>query len=88
MTCETQQQRDAIIATAKELKNAGEKFKSIYIKKDVHPAVRKEIGRLRKREKDEKAKSENAAVTIAYDPKNRVLLRNYIAIDRFSPKFF
>ena len=44
---ESPQHRDSIIEKAKNLKNAGESFSRIYIKKDIHPVVRKEIGRLR-----------------------------------------
>ena len=88
VTCNSQQQRDKIIATAKELKSAGENFKNIYIKKDIHPAIRKELGRLRKRAYDEKNKPDNSDATIEYDPKNRVVTRNGLVIDRFYPKFF
>ena len=88
VTVELPQQRDTIIEKAKNLKNAGESYSRIYIKKDIHPVVRKEIGRLRKRERDEKNKPENTSVNISYDGKNRVLLRDGIIIDRFTPKFF
>ena len=86
--CDSKPQRDAIIAKAKELNNAGPSYSRVYIKKDIHPVVRKEIGRLRKRVKDEKAKSENEAANIVYDAKNRTVTRNGIIIDRFTPKFF
>ena len=65
------------------------KILRIYIlKKDIHPAIRKELGRLRKRAYDEKNKPDNSDATIVYDPKNRVVTRNGIVIDRFYPKFF
>ena len=86
--CDTQQQRDAIITTAKELMNAGNLYSRVYIKKDIHPVVRKEIGRLRKKAKDEKAKAENVGATIVFDAKNRTVTRNGVIIDRFTPKFF
>ena len=88
VTVDTPQQREAIITTAKELKNAGAAFSRVYIKKDTHPVVRKEIGRLRQREKDEKNKSENSGVDIKYDAKNRILTRDGVIIDRSTPKFF
>ena len=88
ITVELPQQRDIVIEKAKNLKNAGESYSRIYIKKDIHPTVRKEIGRLKKREREEKNKAENAGVNISYDPKNRVLLRDGNIIDRFTPKFF
>ena len=86
--CNSQQQRGKIIQTASELKRAGETYTRIYIKKDIHPTVRKEIGRLRKRAKEEEEKSANTGTIIAYDPKNRVVTRDGVVIDRFSPKFF
>ena len=88
MTCSTQKQRDAIVATAKELNNAGETYSRIYIKKDIHPAVRKELGRLRKVAKDENEKAENSGCTIVFDHKNRVVTRDNVVIDRFMPKYF
>ena len=88
VTLNNQQQRDAVIGVAKNLKNAGATYSQVYIKKDIHPVVRKEIGRLIKREKEEREKAENVTANIEYDRKNRVLLRNGIVIDRFTPKFF
>ena len=86
--CDTQKSRDAIVATAKELKNAGAAYSRIYIKKDQHPVVRKEVGRLRKKAKDEMSKAENTGANILYDAKNRVVTRDGVIIDRFTPKFF
>ena len=63
-------------------------YSRVYIKKDTHPVVRKEIGRLRQKERDEKNKAENTNVEIKYDAKNRVLTRDGIIIDRFTPTFF
>ena len=54
----------------------------------THPAVRKEVGRLRQREREEKTKPQNNGVQIVYDAKRRVLLRGDTVIDRFTPKFF
>ena len=88
MTCTTQKQRDAIVAVAKELNKAGERYSRIYIKKDIHPAVRKELGRLRKVAKEENEKAANQGHKIEYDHKNRVVTRDGIVIDRFLPKFF
>lgn len=83
-----QSQRDNILRLAKNLKDARLPFSAIYIKKDVHPAVRKETARLRKREREEKEKAENVGVNIKYDWKDRVLLRDGVIIDRFAPRFF
>ena len=88
VTLNTPQQRDTIIATSKELKDAGAAYSRVFINKDIHPVVRKEIGRLRKVAKDEKNKSGNANADITYDAKNRVVKRDDVIIDRFTPKFF
>ena len=73
---------------AKELSKAGDHYSKVYINKDIHPAVRQEIGRLKKRAKEESDKSENSESNIIYDPKNRVVKKDGIIIDRFTPKFF
>ena len=88
VTCSTQKQCDAIVAAARELNNAGETYSRIYIKKDIHPAVRKELGRLRKVAKDENEKADNEGCTIVFDHKNRVVTKDNVVIDRFTPKFF
>ncbi len=38
--------RDAALAVAKHLKSAGERYKNVFIEKDVHPSVREEWKRL------------------------------------------
>ena len=88
VTVPTPQIRDSIIAASKELRNADEPYTRVYINKDTHPVVRKEIGRLKKRVKDENAKVENHGVEIVYDAKKRTVTRNGTIIDRFSPRFF
>lgn len=88
ITVNNQTQRDSIVRAGKNLKNANQTLSRVYIKKDVHPAVRRENARLRKSEREEKEKPENVGVNIEYDWKNRVLLRNGVVIDRFMPHFF
>ena len=80
--------RNAIVEKARNLKQAGPPFDSVYVKKDVHPAIRKELGRLRRREKEEKEKPENQGTNINYDTEQRVLLRDGLVIDRYAPNFF
>ena len=80
--------RDAILRRAKNLKGKGEPLGAVYIKKDIHPAVRKELQRMRKREKEEKEKPGNQGTNIYYDSAQRVLLRDGEIIDRYSPSFF
>lgn len=88
ITVNDQKQRDSILRMAKNLKDAQQPASTVYIKKDVHPAVRRETARLRKREREEKEKAENVGVNITYDWKNRVLIREGVIIDRFMPHFF
>ena len=88
VTVTSQQQRDSILRVAKNLKQAAGVMARVYMKKDVHPAVRKEQARLRTREREEKEKPANTGTNIRYDWKNRVLLRDDVVIDRFSPAFF
>ena len=83
--------RDAIVAAGRRLKegnNAGTAFATIFLKKDVHPAVRREHRRLHERAAEEMAKPCNVGVKIEYDWKQRVLLRDDVVIDKFFPKFF
>lgn len=81
-------QRNEILKNAKNLKSAVGALSTVYVKKDVHPAVRKEMARLRTRQREEKEKPQNVGVNITYDWKNRVLLRDGNVIDKFSPYFF
>ncbi len=72
---------------AKNLKSIEGPMSSVYVRKDVHPSVRKEMAQLRQREKEEKEKPENVGVNIVYDWKRRVLLREGNVIDKFSHFF-
>ena len=85
---EDQTKRNAIIGKAKNLKEKPAPFSTIYIKKDVHPAVRKELARLRKREREEKDRPENQGINIQFDNQRRVLLRDGEVIDRYIPTYF
>ena len=60
----------------------------IYIKRDMHPAWRKEDGRLRKLVKDERKKTANAGRKIMYNAKEGVVTCDDIVIDRFCPQHF
>lgn len=85
---DSQNQKDSILRVAKNWKNAGGLFSQVYVKKDVHPVVRKETARLRRREQEEKEKPDNVSVSVTYDWKNCVLLREGVVTDRFTPHFF
>ena len=80
--------RQSVLGKAKLLKTAEGAYKKVFIKKDIHPVVWKEMDRLRKQTHIEAAKPENAGTDIRYDHKRRAILRDGIVIDRFSPSFF
>ena len=82
------QDRQSILENAKSLNNATGAFKKIHLKKDVHPAIRREFGRLYAVEKAEKEKPENAGRQVVYDQKRRVVTVDGEIIDRFKPSFF
>ena len=86
ITLESHDKQWKILKKAKDLRDIPT-FKDIYIKKDMHPAIRKELVRLRKREREEKDNPDNRGITIEYDWKARTLKRNNIIIDRFNPHF-
>ena len=86
VTLENPVQQRKLLDNAKNLGSV-DGFKKIYIKKDRHPTVRFEQNRLRKKEKEEKAKPENQGRIIRYDHKKRVLLKDDVVIDRFCPSF-
>ena len=57
----------SVITSTHKLKQSGPQFAKIYVKKDIHPAIRKEYDRLRKSERDERSKSEytpNSSLTV------------------------
>ena len=56
ITVNGQYQRDIILRKAKSVKNAQQLASNVYIKKDAHPAVRKETVPLRKRDCEEEEK--------------------------------
>ena len=62
-------------------------YSNIYIKKDLHHTVRKELNRLRKREIQEKQDPMNSDVVVKFDLKDRVLRVNGLMIDKFNPSF-
>ena len=81
-------ERKAVLDNAKKLKSAGPEFKRIYVNKDIHPMVRKELNRIRKVEKEEKGKPENQGHSVRYDHESRCVFVDDILIDRFKPMFF
>ena len=80
--------RDKLLEKAKSLSSKEDPYKSVYIKKDVHPLVRLEWKRLKDREKEENEKPENVGRPAVLDSKTRTLLRDGQIIDRWQPNFF
>ena len=76
--------RQLILEQAKKLKVAGGDYKKIYIKKDIHPAVRKEWKRLHDAERTEKERAGNVGCVIRLDTKERKLYRDDVVIDSWS----
>ncbi len=81
MTVESRTQRDAILEKSKNLKNAAPIYRKIYVKKDTHPKVREEWNRLRRVEREEKARPENAGHAVLLDAKQRAVTRDGVVID-------
>ena len=63
-------------------------FKDIRVKKDQHPAIRKEWYRMFKVEEEEKKKPENAGSNIVFDKKKRVITRDGVVIERWHMSDF
>lgn len=87
LVVESQQRRNAILDKARNLKTVGPPFSNAFIKQDIYPVVRKELGRLRRREKEEREKPEDQGTNIRYDATERVLLRDGVIIGRYAPSF-
>ena len=62
-------------------------YKDIYIKKDLHPAVRREWGRLHEVKATEQNRPENAGCQIVLDSRREVT-RDGVVIDKWSPNNF
>lgn len=72
---------------ARKVRDLDFPLNSIRIKKDSHPAIRKEWGRLHEALKNEREKEENAGCYFFIDYKNRELRRDGEVIDRFQNPF-
>ena len=81
---ESKDVRDRILSKTKKLKEAGAPFERIFIKKDVHPAVRNEWKRLKEVEMVEKNRPENVGCTIRLDPRERKIYRDDVVIDQWN----
>lgn len=88
VTVATKTLRDNVIEKSRKLKDRPEPYKKIYVKKDTHPAVRKEWQRLRNAETAEKERPMNQGCVIRLDTKERKLYRDGVVIDRWNPHPF
>ena len=88
VTVSAEEVRDDIVSRAKNLKEAGAAFKRVRVKKDIHPAIRREWKRLFDAELMEKDKAENEGHKIWVDKKTRQLKRDDVVIDSWQPSFF
>ena len=75
-----------LIMRAKQLRNKIG-CSHIYIKKDLHYTIRKELNRLKRREMQEKDDPRNDGVDIKFNWKERLLTINDMVIDKFKPSF-
>lgn len=88
ISLKTTSERNDILKVAKDLKTGPKEFRKIYLKKDVHPAVRREYNRLRQVEKEERGKPENEGKTVEYIKETREIKVDGIAVDSFQPQLF
>ncbi len=87
LTIRDKELRSRVLSNAKNLKTAGESYSRIYVKKDVHPGVRKEWERLREAERREKERPENVGCEVKLDTRERKLYRDGEVIDGWNPQF-
>ena len=80
--------RDKLLASTARLKQAQGYLSKVYIKKDVHPLVRKEFSRLKEVEKREKEKAENQGLSVVYNANRREIIVDGHVVDQFRPMFF
>ena len=81
------QDRMSVLQNSKLLKNKNLPFNKVYLKKDVHPMVRKEFNRLKQAERKEKEKPENEGRNVVYDAASRCILVDDVVVDKFRMSF-
>ena len=78
--------RNEIVSKTKDVSNhAG--FTSVKVKKDVHPAVRREWGRLYASYDSHKTDPQNTGHVIEFDKKKRCITRDQDVVDSWRPRF-
>ena len=82
----SREMRNNVLKHAKNLKDVDEEswMKTVFIKADEHPEIRKEMKRLNDVFKDEKKKAENTGIEVKFDRKARKVTRNGEIIDSFQ----
>lgn len=80
-------ERKTVLDKAKDLKSAGPTMSTVYINKDMHPAVRKERGRIRQVLKREKANPDNHGRNIVFDKDSKCVMVDDVAVDKYQPSF-
>lgn len=88
LTVDNKEIRDRILEKARQLKQAGREYEKIFIKKDVHPSIRKEWKRLHDAERAEKGRPENSGCVIRLDTRERKLYRDGVVIDSWNQLSF
>ena len=86
VTLPTEYKRREVLQNAQTM-SASESLNNLKLKKDQHPAIRKEWRRMFDSETNEKQKPENVGSNIVFDKKMRVITRDGVVIDRFLPHF-
>lgn len=88
VTLASRDERDTVLDKAKRLKTCEDPYKTIYIKKDVHPSVRAEWRRLREAEQREKERPENIGCNIQFNARERRLYKDGMVIDQWTLQAF
>ena len=91
VTVDNEEMRDHVLSNAKKLKDVaeGEPHFKVYIKKDQHPAHRREMKRLYDTWVAEKKKAENVGKEMIFDRRKKEIRCNGKVFDRYqAPKDF
>jgi hypothetical protein len=84
---DSREDRDDILESSKTLKGTPN-FNKVFIKKDQHPMVVREVQRLKKVSRDESQKPENEGRKVEYDGRHRRVTIDGVVVDSFRPAFF
>ena len=88
VTTNTALEAKCVVDGAKNLRNAGDKYKKVFVKREQHPLVRKEWNRLRAVLKRERDAPINAGHEIMIDYKKKEIRRDdNLIIDSFQSPF-